>query len=49
MIIFAGRGGFVFIVNAPVMLTLVMGPIKRVILCPAYNKGAMIEKGFLGQ
>lgn len=45
----AGRGGSVFLVNAPVMLSLVMGAIRRVILCPAYNKGAMIEKGFLGQ
>lgn len=45
----AGRGGLIFIVNAPVMLSVVMGPIKRVILRPAYNKGAMIEKGFIGQ
>jgi len=44
---YAGRGGFIFIVNAPVMLSVVMGPIKRVILRPAYNKGAMIEKGFI--
>lgn len=31
------------------MLSLVIGAIKRVILRPAYNKGALIEKGFLGQ
>ena len=45
----AGRGGSMFLINAPVMLSLVVGAIKRVILRPAYNKGALIEKGFLGQ
>ncbi|CAK9257458.1 unnamed protein product [Sphagnum jensenii] len=44
---YAGRGGSVFVINAPMMLSLVMGGIKRVILCPAYNKGAMIDKGFI--
>jgi hypothetical protein len=37
----------VFVINAPMMLSLVMGGIKRVILCPAYNKGTMIDKGFI--
>lgn len=45
----AGRGHSIILVNAPVMLSLVIGAIKRVILRPAYNKGAQIEKGFLGQ
>lgn len=44
---YAGRGHSVILVNAPVMLSLVIGAIKRVILRPAYNKGAQIEKGFL--
>lgn len=45
----AGRGGSILLINAPVMLSLVIGAIKRVILRPGYNKGALIEKGFLGQ
>lgn len=45
----AGRGGSILLTNAPVMLSLVIGAIKRVILRPSYNKGALIEKGFLGQ
>ena len=44
----AGRGGSILLTNAPVMLSLVIGAIKRVILRPAYNKGALIEKGFVG-
>ncbi|XP_024374818.1 uncharacterized protein [Physcomitrium patens] len=43
---YAGRGGSMLLVNAPMMLSLVIGGIKRVLLRPGYNNSAMIEKGF---
>lgn len=45
----AGRGGSMLLVNAPMMLSLVIGGIKRVLLRPGYNNSAMIEKGFFGK
>ncbi|BBN15588.1 hypothetical protein MPTK1_6g20810 [Marchantia polymorpha subsp. ruderalis] len=44
---YAGRGGWIFLINAPMMLGLVMSAIQRVILRPSYTKGAVIDKGFL--
>lgn len=46
---FVGCGGLMFLVNVLMMLLLVIGGIKRVLLCFGYNNSVMIEKGFFGK
>ncbi|KAL2620442.1 hypothetical protein R1flu_000647 [Riccia fluitans] len=43
---YAGRGSWIILINAPLMLGMVINTIQRVILRPSHNEGA-IDKGFL--
>ncbi|KAL3681475.1 hypothetical protein R1sor_024431 [Riccia sorocarpa] len=44
---YAGRGGWMFLINAPLMLGMVISTIQRLILRPSVSEGAVIDKGFL--
>ncbi|CAM6094515.1 unnamed protein product [Calypogeia fissa] len=45
---YAGRGGWIILVNAPLMLGFVISAIQGVILRPSNNRGAAIDSSFKG-